>query len=66
VLTGNGDGSFKPEQFTTTGYYVPGFASSVATLYHKGLNRQLYIVGNDNGKVQVFEQLPPSKTNVAK
>lgn len=66
VLIGNGDSSFKPEQFTTTGYYVPGFASSVATLYHKGLNRHLYIVGNDNGKVQVFEQLPPSKTNVAK
>lgn len=58
VLTGTGNGNFKPVQFTTTGYYVPGFASSLGALYHKGLNKQLYIVGNDNGKAQMFEQLP--------
>lgn len=66
VLTGTGNGNFKPVQFTTTGYYVPGFASSLGTLYHKGLNRQLYIVGNDNGKAQVFEQLPNNTTTGTK
>ncbi len=61
VLKGTGNGRFKPIDFTQSGYYVPGFASAVKMLYHKGKGRQMVLVANDNAAMQVFEYNPAKK-----
>jgi hypothetical protein len=56
--TGKRDKLFRAAEFAETGFRADGVVNDLAKLYHKGLNKTILVVGNNNAPIQLYELNP--------
>jgi enediyne biosynthesis protein E4 len=64
ILYGKGDGSFDAKGADQTGFYVPGDAKALASLYQESTKNIIYIASQNRGPLEVFSG--PLGTDVIK